>query len=315
MTRVLVTGASGLLGLSLCRDLADRHEVVAVSHTRPVVHPGVRGVAVDLRDPESLRRLFDSEHPSLVVHAAALTSIEACEADPALARELNTDLAVRVAHLCAEHGSRLVHVSTDAVFDGAGGPYRESDPVAPGSVYAQSKADAETGCLAALPGALVARVNFFGWSATGRRSLAEFFHRALSAGERVRGFTDVTFSPLYQRDLGTLLLDAADAGIAGIRHAGGPDVLSKFEFGRLVAEVFDLDPDLVEPSSVAVLQAGQVRSPRLAMDSGLLAGELGRELPSVRAGLTRMRRDLDDGWAGSLKAMVPAPPVPDDAAR
>lgn len=301
MSRVLVTGASGLLGLSLCLDLARDHEVVAVSRGRLVHHPGVAARQVDLTDLSAVRELWAGAAPDVVVHAAALTSIETCEEHPDLARRLNADVTEEVARQCRDRGTRLLHVSTDAVFDGSDGPYSEADATGPLSVYGQTKLEAEGRCLDACPDALVARVNFFGWSAGGDRSLAEFFITALRAGRPVGGFTDVLFSPLYQRDLGDLLMAAVETRITGVRHAGGPDVLSKYQFGRLVAETFALDPELVQSASVAELSAGRVRSPRLALDSSRLARETGRALPTVRSGLRRMRADEGSGRVGELR--------------
>lgn len=306
MSRVLVTGASGLLGLATALDLAADHDVTGLSHTRQVVHPRIRSVAADLTDRGLLRQVWADVRPEIVVHTAAMASIEACETDPARAARVNAELVGDVAALCREFGSRLVHISTDAVFDGAAGPYREEDDASPLSVYGETKLEGERRCAEELPSALVARVNFFGWSAVGDRSLAEFFHGALAAGRPVGGFVDVDFSPLYQRDLTDLLLEAVSAGIGGVRHVGGGTSLSKYDFGRELADVFGFDPELVRPASVADLPAGRVRSHRLTLDSSRLARELGHRPPSAREGLVRMRHDRDTGRPDDLRRAVAA---------
>ena len=300
MTKVLITGATGLLGQVMTADLAHRHDVVALVHKRRFVGYSPAQIAVDLTDGKQAKLVWDSQRPELVVHTAALASIDLCEAQPDLAQILNCEVPATIARLCGEHGSKLVHVSTDAVFDGTSGPNREDDPVLPQSVYARTKLAGERACLDILPEALVARVNFFGPSGPPRRGLAAFFLDALSHGRVVSGFVDVEFTPTYSRDLGDLLIAAAEAGITGIRHCGGRDRLSKYEFGRLVAEVFGYDPELVREASVSALGTPARRVSRLSMDSTLLAGELERQLPSVRDGLQRMRHDLDSGYETRL---------------
>jgi dTDP-4-dehydrorhamnose reductase len=197
----LVTGVTGLLGANAATSLSDAGaRVVGVARSIPAVS-GLDVLPVDLSSVSARAGLVDRAGCDVVLHTAAVSSIEACERDPAAARELNTVAAADLAAQAARAGAAFVHISTDAVFDGERGGYREDDPVSPQSVYGRTKADAERAVLDANPSALVARVNFYGWSPTGRRSLLEFFARALSAGSTVRGFTDVRVSTLYVADL------------------------------------------------------------------------------------------------------------------
>lgn len=299
--RLLVTGATGLLGRVAVLDHRDRHEVVALTHSQPLDIPGVRSVPVDLTDEGALARAWDEVQPDLVLHTAALATIEACERDPGLARRINVDASAALARLAASAGARMVHVSTDAVFDGTAGPYRESDQPAPLSVYARTKLAAEEAVLGSAPDALVARVNFFGWSRSGTRSLAEFFVNALSQGTAVTGFTDVEFTSLYSRDTASRLVSAAEVGLAGLFHVGSSDRLSKFEFGRALARTFGFDETLVQPGSVAALGAGAVRSNRLSMDSSAFAAATGRPMPTLAEGLERMRQDGESGYAARVR--------------
>lgn len=288
--RLLVTGAAGLLGRVVARDARGAFEVFATVHRSPVDAPGVCSVAVDLSDPDAVRRIMREVRPAVVVNAAALARPDACEADPELAERLNAAMPAALAQQCAALGARLVHISTDAVYGDGTGPFREHDPARPGNVYARSKLAGEQRVLAAMPSALVLRTNFFGWSETGTRSLAEFFLTGLRAGREVPGFTDIQFSPLYARDLTELMLRAVQRGIHGVRNLGGARTLSKFEFGRAVAVAFGLDATRIVPTSVADAGLAAARG-QLSMDSSRIADELGIDLPEVDAGLQRMRAD------------------------
>jgi dTDP-4-dehydrorhamnose reductase len=309
--RVLVTGATGLLGRVLVEDLAEHHEVTALVHSRKLGKAGVAEYTVDLRDDSSLGALWQDKRPELVIHTAAIADLEHCQRNPILARRLNAEAAGNIAELCAQSGSRLVHISTDAVFAGTAGPHREGDAVAPQSVYAETKLAGEAAAMEALPTTLVARVNFFGWSLSGTRSLAEFFYDALSRGEAVRGYADVAFASLYNRDLGAVLVEASAAGIHGVRHVVSSDSMSKFDFGRLVASIFGFDPELVRSSTVSAEDSEVRRTNVLTLSPSLLSRELGRTMPTIEDGLTRMRHDLDSGYVRALRSAgeQPSPSV------
>src|SRR3954452_4443791 len=129
--RWLVTGASGLLGGYLLRQLrAAGESVVAWSRS----HAGESFTPVDLADPTAVAAAFHSAAPDVVLHAAALARVGDCHRDPAGARRINTDGTRLLAELAADAGARLVFVSTDLVFDGERGEYRESDVPNPLSV-------------------------------------------------------------------------------------------------------------------------------------------------------------------------------------
>jgi dTDP-4-dehydrorhamnose reductase len=217
---------------------------------------------------------------------------------------VNVDATAELARLAAADGVAMVHVSTDAVFDGVGGPYREDDAPGPLSVYARTKLDSERACLDAHPDALVARTNLFGWSVGGTRSIAEFFHNALSEGRPVTGFSDVEFASLYHRELAERLVEAASTGLSGLFHVVSADRMSKLEFGREVARVFDLDPALVQEGSVTQLD-GPPRSRRLSLDPSAFAAATGRPMPSLRDGLVRMREDEASGMLAEIRETDP----------
>ncbi|MCA1984212.1 SDR family oxidoreductase [Nocardioides nematodiphilus] len=300
--RILITGAAGLLGRAAALDLSADHAVTAWTHRRPVELPGVREVQADLTDPASIVTAWRAAPPDLVINAAAVATLEASAQDPALAQRINADAAGEIAALAHASGAKMVQISTDAVFDGTRGGYLETDATGPRSVYAATKLAGEVACLAANPATLVARVNFFGWSATGSRSLAEFFHHALSRGEQVSGFEDVWFTSLYQRDLIELIVQAAGHDLAGVFHAASSDRLTKLAFGRLIAEVFGYDPDLVRPASVTTLGTDVARNHRLDLDSSALAAALGRTLPTFRAGIVRMYEDRASGYRSLVRS-------------
>ncbi len=201
MTRVLVTGASGLLGSNLILSARPGDDLLAVFATHPIARQGVRCVQADLAVPGEARRLLSHEMPDWVVHCAAATDIDACERQPAWAMRLNRDMAGYVAEAASEVGAQMVHISTDAVFGSLDAPHDEDEPPSPLNVYGRTKLAGEQAVLAAHPEAAVIRTNIFGWNAQPKLGLAEWFLDRLSRGMPCPGFTDVEFSPILVTDL------------------------------------------------------------------------------------------------------------------
>jgi len=156
--RILVTGASGLLGLNLSLGMAGTHPIVGVDRSKLAGTP-FELIKADLLEPGVCSRLLDQVHPDAIIHTAANANVDACESDPRGARLLNAEFPGQLAELCAKRGVRLIHISTDAVFDGAkDGLYTEDDAPNPLGIYAQTKLDGERAVLSVNPDAAVARV-------------------------------------------------------------------------------------------------------------------------------------------------------------
>ena len=307
MATILITGAGGLLGANLVLDaLASGHRVIAVDHQYPIRHPEVDSLAADLCQAGAAESILAAKRPDWVIHCAAATSVDGCEADPAMAFRLNRDMAQAVARGARAAGSRLVHISTDAVFDGERGGYREEDVPSPINVYGRSKLEGERAVAAADPQALIVRTNLYGWNAQDKQSLAEWFLSNLEAGKRCRGFTDVWFSPILVNDLGRLLFAMLEAGLAGVYHVAGGECVSKYDFGVRVARVFGLDGSLVEPAGVARAPLKARRGGNLCLSTQHSATGLGMKMPDVATGLLKFRA-LRGEHTRQLKVLVAQP--------
>ncbi len=304
MTKILVTGASGLLGLNFALRYHAEHQVSGVVHSHPLMQAPFEQIAADLSDADTLARILERTQPEVVLHCAALANVDACEREPEHAMRVNRDLPAALAKAAARDGFRLVHLSTDAVFDGQRGDYREDDSPNPLSVYARSKLAAEQAVLQACPQALVARVNFYGWSLSGRRSLGEFFYANLKNRQPVKGFTDVFFCPLEATLLADVLLRLAMVGVGGIYHVVSSECLSKYQFGLAVAQKFGLDGGLIAP--VSVREGGLVaqRSPNLRLRTDKLSAALGQPAPDQAAGLERFHHLFISGHPQRIQAMA-----------
>jgi len=233
--------------------------------------------------------------------------VDACERDPVTARTLNSELPGCIAAACAARGVAMVHISTDAVFDGTKmGSYEETDAPHPSNVYSETKLAGEAAVLAAHSRAIVARVNFYGWSVSGTRSLAEFFVNNLSAGKSVRGFTDVVFCPMLVNDLARVLVRMLEAGLHGLFHAVGPEPMSKYEFGVRIARQFGFDEQLIGARSVEDAGLAARRAHNLNLSVHRLSTALGAQLPSFSTGLLEFYTQYQQGYPQQVRSFQQA---------
>ena len=289
--RVLVTGATGLLGTDLCRFLAGRHEVVGwargITHKAQIGHWVTR--TVDVTQKSAVETALRHIRPSVVVHAAGMTDVDGCEREPEAAWEANVEASGLVAAACAAAEASLVAVSTDYVFDGeAGRPYREEDAPRPVSHYGRTKLEGERRVLEACPRTVVVRVS--GLFGSARANFVSSAVERLQAGQKVPVVTDQVNSPSYAADLargiGRLLdrleREPAAAGPQGPLHgplhlanAGGA---TRFEVAQVLADWVGASRDLLEKTTWAALNRPARRPPRSELNCGRFARLMGEEL-------------------------------------
>ena len=279
--KAVVIGGSGQIGGWLLRSLAKRgHESVGTYCT--VAYPGL--VHVDGADLEGSAAWLRSQAPDVVFFPAGFTWVDGCERDPAKARGANLQQPLNLARVAAEVGSKFVYYSTDYIFDGEDGPYDESAPTNPLSVYGVAKLDAEL-ALADILGdsLLIARTSWvFGPERQGK-NFAYQLVKTLRSGKTLTVPSDQISSPSYGPDVAEASVRLIEAGRSGVYHVVGPEVLSRPAFAGAIAQAFGLDPDQIESRTTAELGQGAPRP----LNGGLLAPRLAAELP----GVMRLLRD------------------------
>ncbi len=246
--RVAITGANGLVGAEAVALLAGRHEVLAVGRGACRLPPGpYRWAEADLGDGRSAEAALLELRAEAVLHAGAMTDVDACERDPERAFRVNAGGTEQVARACRALGARLVALSTDYVFDGEGGPYGEEDPPNPRGAYARSKRAGEEAALALAPGAAVARVAVvYGARPGARPTFPTQVVERLSRGEPVRAFVDQRVSPTWARNAAAMALELLlETAYRGILHASGATVVDRVELARRIAARFGLSGEIV----------------------------------------------------------------------
>lgn len=299
--KLLLTGVSGLLGINFAQEMMDKHEVIGVDRGK-LKSALFKVLKRDLLEPDSVDRILDEAQPDWLVNCAALADLEACEDDPSLAKRLNADLPRRLARACKSRGISFAHISTDAVFDGQkDGFYGEEDLPNPPGVYSKTKFDGEWAVLTENPQAIVARVNFYGWSLSGKRSLAEFFYNNLTNNKSMSGFTDVIFCPMLVNDTARILVRMLQGGLKGLYHLVGPQAMSKYQFGVEIARRFKLSESEITPKSVNFSGLIAKRSNNLWLSNRKLSADLGGDLPNFSTGLNEFYTQSQQGYPQKIR--------------
>jgi dTDP-4-dehydrorhamnose reductase len=253
--------------------------VTGLSRHRPA-NASVDWVEADIGKPAELASALRSRRPDVIVHTAALTNVDECERHPDLAARINRDAVTEIADFCSGSGARLVHVSTDAVFDGTRvGRYTETDLAAPLNVYGRTKLEAEKVALQAQ--GLVLRTNIFGWRRGRADGLAEWILAGLRAGTTLTMFTDVFFTPIATQLLAPIIARCTRLEAHGLYHAGGSEAISKHEFSLRVAKAYGLSVTNVRAISVDDRPAAARRAKNMSLDSSKLERLLGTPLPGI----------------------------------
>ena len=279
----LVIGASGQVGRAVLRAL----DPSAVGTYRARPEPALR--QLDARDLSALRGLLDELRPRTVFFPAAEPQVDWCETHPDEARAANVELALQALAAAQERGARFVFFSTDYVFDGLAGPYAEGDAVAPLSVYGRHKLEVEEHVLEA-GGTVVRTTTVYGEEQPPGKNFVLRLVASLRAGRRATVPRDQWSTPTWSDELGRAAVSVAER--PGLWHVAGPDLLSRDEFARLIADVFELDPALIEPVSTAQLAQPAARPMRAGLRTDKLRGATGMSFRSTREALESLRTRL-----------------------
>ena len=291
-----------MLGQSLVRLLSrfPEYDVLATGRdATPRFRGGSGGyVPLDICDYEAVRSIFSDFTPGVVINCAALTAVDRCEEERELCWQVNVDAVEHLARCCLSAGARLIQVSTDFIFDGQDGPYREADRPDPVNFYGKSKLAAENFVRGAGLDrwAIVRTVLVYGTGEQlGRTNIALWVAEKLSAGEKIRVVTDQYRSPTYVDDLANGVERVVRFGKTGVFHVSGREIMSVYDFAVRVADVFDLDASLIEPTDSRAFTQPAARPPSTGFIILKAETELGYKPRTVESALLDLRRRVESG--------------------
>lgn len=265
--RILVTGSNGLLGQKIIAQLERKGvEYLATSkgENRNSNCPNSNYTALDITNQKEINALFEKYQPTDVINTAAMTNVDACEADEINCRKINVDAVKYLFEACKSSGAYFVQVSTDFVFDGENGPYVEGDDRNPLSIYGVSKVDAEN---------ILIKDEYKHWSILrtiivfgegenlSRSNIVLWAKEALKEGKALTIVDDQFRSPTWADDLAWACIQACICKAENIYHISGPESFSIYDLVIRIASYFGLDHSNIQPIKSAVLNQKAKRPP------------------------------------------------------
>jgi len=288
LPRLALTGLSGFVGSSVGRRFTERFALLDLYH-RTAAGSDIALAAVQLRDDAMAKAVTAARAwgAGALVNIGAAADVDACEGErgdrTGSVYRANVTIPQELARACATDGLRFVHVSTDYVFDGEDGPYREDDePTSAANWYGQTKLEGERAVLAVNPAAAIVRPSLpYGEAHPRKRDIVRLVRSRLDEGQSFGGVVDQFITPTWLGDIAAGLAALATGGGGGIYHLAGATILSPYDAALIVARTFGLDETLVRPSTLAAItQAGRAQRPRI---TALLCTRLQREFgPALR---------------------------------
>ena len=292
---LIIGGSSFIAGAFACRYGGNYHTTLTYD-SHPVADPKCRAVKINLRSEARLCELFAELRPDVVIHAAAMTDVAACEKDWERTYDLNVRATANILDLCHEIDARLIYLSSDMVFDGRQGNYEEQDPAYPLSRYGKSKLLAEELVCgsASSPHTVLRLAQVYGFGCTPHsRGFIGWLQESLAAGEAVKLFTDEYRSPVYLEDVIDLLDQAIPGNSPGVFNIAGPEKISRYDFGHRFAEALGYNPACITPVSLHSYTSGPPRPANLSMNISRMQRHF-RILPAkIKTALRRMRQIQD----------------------
>jgi len=200
---------------------------------------------IDIRKIDFVQKLLENEKPEIVINCVALGKIDFLEKNPEMAYSVNSSGAQNIAVICKKNNIRMIHISTDSVFDGTKNFYTEDESTNPLNVYAKSKILAEQHILNSCNNSVIIRTNFYGYDPNGNWFL-NWIIDSLKQGKQLTGYQDIHFNPLEISNLSKLIVELSLTDFTGIIHLSSDQALSKYNFIKKVIEIFDFNPNLLK---------------------------------------------------------------------
>jgi len=293
MRRVLLTGGTGLLGVALQKTAPTNIEGYSIYFPeRHLPEPlPFQILAADVTDQKQIQAIFEWAKPDVVIHTAAIGSVDFAERNRELTRKVNVGGTEVVAALCQIFKSRLIYISSNAVFDGCTPFYSETAPVNPINYYGQLKVEAENIVRESnTPWAIVRPILMYGWPYQGERdNPVVWWVRSLREGTPLNVVDNVFNKPLPAWSCAEVIWEVIRQQRNGIYHAAGRDHLSLYQFALQVADVFDLDARLITPVPDSYFPEIAPRPRDTSFDTTKMEKELGVKAISVKDGLLEMK--------------------------
>lgn len=272
MKKVVITGSNGLLGQTLMNLLLKEQDSYKVFGLSKGENRSGRSdfeyYSLDITDEETLKKTLQEINPNFIIHTAAMTNVDACEDDKENCKKLNVDAVQNLTEICNEMNSHMIHISTDFIFDGIQGYYKETDIPNPLSYYGMSKLNSEKILISSKINFTILRtILVYGQvNNLGRNNIVLWVKEMLENGKEITIVDDQFRMPTYVEDLALACKSAIDKKARGIYNISSSELLSVYQIAQQIAIVFGLDKTLIKPISTSTLNQRAARPPKTGFD-------------------------------------------------
>jgi dTDP-4-dehydrorhamnose reductase len=287
----LLTGGSGFLGWNFCKVLRFKHEITALYLQHELFLEKCQFQKIDIRNRDDVFEIVRKIQPDVVVHTAAITSVQLCEQDRELAYSVNVEGTKNVLEASAEVGAKFIYISTDLVYSGDGSFFTEDTPPEPKSYYAQTKLEAEE-IVKTYDNYIILRLALmYGWGNVFTNSFSDWLHTELRAKRKVKVFVDQFRTPIYAVDAVMAIDELISKDVKNeIFNLGGSERISRYDFALKFADVFGYPRDLIVPVPMDSVKTYLAKAKDCSLNISKIQSILSFKLKNVEEGLNLAKR-------------------------
>lgn len=292
MERIMVIGGSGLLGSKVLKESTMEFDTIGTYNSHPFSMKDVTTKDLDIRDEKEVEFFIQNHNPDYIVLTAAFTNVDKCELNKKDVFDINVKGTSNVVKVAEKLGTKLLYISTDYVFDGTKGFYKENDEPNPINYYGKTKLEGEIEVRNNCKNYVICRVSsLYGWNIiTNKQNFATWVIQKLKSKDELTLFADQHTTPTFVDNIAEVIIEICKTDRKGIYHLASSECISRFEFGMKVAEIFQFDKNLIRPITTENLNLPAKRPKKCCLDISKAKKELKTKLLTVEEALTEMKR-------------------------
>ena len=288
--KLFVLGGSGLIGKELIKKASVRHKIFATYNNRDFTMSNITTLKFLFpNDLEKLEFFLIKESPDVVINLIGISELNYCENNKKKIYELNTEFTEKISNICNKINSKFIHISTDYVFDGKDGNYKEEDITNPVNYYGYTKQISEIKALN-YSNSVVIRTSFI-YDSKLETNFLKFIFKKLDKGEEVIIFDDVFATPIFLDELIEGILKIIDSNEIGIFHIVGNECVSRFNFAKIIARKLELNEKLIIPKSVKIIEKKILRPQNSCLNNNKIKQILGVKFSKLEENLEKIKKN------------------------
>jgi len=291
--KLLIIGASGVLGSRLYKDTLKKKWNIMGTHCS---HECVGLSYLDVRDENSIKKAFNFFEPEVVVMAGGITNVDLCTLKPKLSKDVNIKGTLNLVKKIKAYNSKLIYVSTDYIFDGENGPYKENDKPNPINMYGKTKLESENIIKSKLKDYLIVRTAQLygtGMAAQNSNFTVKIIHN-MQNGKKVYAAEDFYSTPTYAGSLSETIIKLIEKRASGTYHSAGAEFINRYDYVNKIADMFNLDKNLIQKVKLKGLELNARRPKKGGLRIDKIKKEKIADVYDCETGLMLLKKELSD---------------------